>query len=454
MTDQAASVSLDAETCVLGAMLLSTTAVREVRAALVADDFWRGAHRTVFDAACRLADTGQTPDPVTVSDELSRRGQLDDAGGPIALMELVERTPTAANALHYATIVADLAYDRRVQTAAARLAAAAADPTVDTAAAVADHETALRRRRTSPLRVLSSAELDTIAPPPWLIDGHVPEGLTMLYGPSNTGKTFVALSWACSIAATRPWFGSDVAAGPVVYVYAEGASTAGARVRAWRQATGGDPRELHVVPEPVSLLDPRQLAALSDVVGGLGARLVVIDTLARCYGGDENSTDDMGRFVAACDRLRVDHGCSVVVVHHTGNDRTRARGNTSLFAACDAVVRCTRTASGMVELDCDKAKDAEPFRSWYLTLQPVGPSVSLELQARSAAPRGDRAQVLAQVRNHPAPVDLATLRNLALGDQQLVADLQSSGAVVQIAAGPHVGRWSVPEQAGWAGGAL
>ncbi|MEX2619599.1 MAG: replicative DNA helicase [Egibacteraceae bacterium] len=131
--------NLDAETSVLGAMLLSRDAIAEVSELVGADDFYRGAHRTLYEAVRDLYDQGEPVDPITLADELEHRGSLEDVGGAVGITDLVSRVPTAANALYYARIVAEQALRRRLidaGTGITRLgydAAKGADEAVDAA---------------------------------------------------------------------------------------------------------------------------------------------------------------------------------------------------------------------------------------------------------------------------------------------------------------------------------
>ena len=106
--------NLDAEVSVLGSMLLSRNAVADISEIVGAKDFYRGAHRTIFEAATDLYGRGEPLDTVTLADELDRRGSLDDVGGVVALTGIVQQVPTAANALYYARIVAEHALRRRL----------------------------------------------------------------------------------------------------------------------------------------------------------------------------------------------------------------------------------------------------------------------------------------------------------------------------------------------------
>ncbi|MGH3441615.1 MAG: replicative DNA helicase [Nitriliruptorales bacterium] len=105
---------LEAEVAVLGAALLSRSALAEVMEILRAEDFYRSTHRLVYEAVMELFRRGEAVDPITVVDQLSRSGRLDDAGGASALHDLVASVPTAANAIYYARIVKEKAMLRRL----------------------------------------------------------------------------------------------------------------------------------------------------------------------------------------------------------------------------------------------------------------------------------------------------------------------------------------------------
>ncbi|MGI8574525.1 MAG: replicative DNA helicase [Egibacteraceae bacterium] len=106
--------NLDAEVSVLGSMLLSKDAIAEVSEQIGPQDFYRGAHRTIFEAARNLYDRGEPVDAVTVADELERHDQLEGVGGAVAIAELLSQVPTSANAAYYARIVSDHALRRRL----------------------------------------------------------------------------------------------------------------------------------------------------------------------------------------------------------------------------------------------------------------------------------------------------------------------------------------------------
>jgi replicative DNA helicase len=106
--------NLDAEVAVLGASLLSRPALAEVVEILHAEDFYRAAHRIVFEAIFELFRKGEVIDPITVADQLQSAGRLDDIGGASGIHDLVASVPTAANAAYHARIVSEKAMLRRL----------------------------------------------------------------------------------------------------------------------------------------------------------------------------------------------------------------------------------------------------------------------------------------------------------------------------------------------------
>ncbi|WP_414943534.1 replicative DNA helicase [Amycolatopsis sp. cmx-11-32] len=121
-----------AEQSVLGGMLLSKDAVADVIEALGPDDFYRPAHQAIYDVVLDLYGRGEPADPITVSAELERRGELGRVGGAPYLHTLIATVPTAANAGYYAEIVSEKAVLRRLVEAGTRIVqygygAAAAD---------------------------------------------------------------------------------------------------------------------------------------------------------------------------------------------------------------------------------------------------------------------------------------------------------------------------------------
>jgi replicative DNA helicase len=110
-----------AEQSVLGGMLLSKDAIADVVEVVRANDFYKPAHQTIFDVVVDLYGKGEPADPITVSAELTRLGEIGRVGGAPYLHTLLSSVPTAANAGFYARIVAEQAILRRLVEAGTRI---------------------------------------------------------------------------------------------------------------------------------------------------------------------------------------------------------------------------------------------------------------------------------------------------------------------------------------------
>jgi len=112
---------LIAEQGVLGGMLLSKDAIADVVEIIRERDFYRPAHELIYDAIVDLYGRGEPVDPVTVSAELTKRGDIARAGGAPYLHTLISSVPTAANAGYYAKIVRERAILRRLVEAGTKI---------------------------------------------------------------------------------------------------------------------------------------------------------------------------------------------------------------------------------------------------------------------------------------------------------------------------------------------
>jgi len=110
-----------AEQSVIGGMLLSKDAIADCVEGLKGVDFYRPAHELIYDAILDLYARGEPADAITVSDELTKRGDLARVGGQAYLHQLISEVPTAANAGYYAEIVAERAVLRRLVDAGTKI---------------------------------------------------------------------------------------------------------------------------------------------------------------------------------------------------------------------------------------------------------------------------------------------------------------------------------------------
>jgi len=161
--------NLEAERSVLGAILLHNDAFNLAAEVIDSKDFFRDAHRRIFDKMVKLAERGDAIDLVTLKEELGRAGELDEIGGPAYITALVDGVPRSTNVEHYARIIKEKATLRNLIFSANRILTTAyegaeeADIILDQAEhaifAIADDKV---RDGFVSLRDLAQASLDTI----------------------------------------------------------------------------------------------------------------------------------------------------------------------------------------------------------------------------------------------------------------------------------------------------
>jgi AAA domain-containing protein len=197
----------------------------------------------------------------------------------------------------------------------------------------------------------------------YLVKGLVPrEGLTVIWGPPKSGKSYVTFDLCMHVALGWDYRGRRVHRGPVVYCAFEGQSGIRNRVEAFRQnRLAEDPSPVPFYLQPLLLDLVRDRAELVNVIGAtLEAKpvAVVLDTLNRSLAGSESSDQDMSAYVQAADAIREAFGCAVIVVHHSGIEASRPRGHTSLTGAADAQLAVKRdTSSTVITVTVEWLKD-------------------------------------------------------------------------------------------------
>jgi len=185
---------------------------------------------------------------------------------------------------------------------------------------------------------------------------------TLIAAP-GTAKTFLAVDWACCIATGTPWQGHKVEQGAVLYVAGEGHNGISKRLAGWQKAhkVSLQNAHLYVSDRAVPLNANEGYNALRAAIAEVAETpaLIIVDTLARNFVGDENSSKDMGAFIAAVDDLRRPMQATVLIVHHSGwGAAERGRGSSALFGGVDREWLAKRDGDVIV-LTCLKAKDAE-----------------------------------------------------------------------------------------------
>ncbi len=219
------------------------------------------------------------------------------------------------------------------------------------------------------------------SPPDWVMRGLIERGsLVLVQGATSACKTFLMLNWLVAIALGIPFAGHATRQGWVVLLAGEGRRAMARRLLAFGL---GHHIDLESVPiylsrESVALNSELEAVRVHNAIKreaekrGEPPALIVIDTLARHFDGDENAASDTMHLVNSVTRWFIEEfGCAVALVHHSGHIETgRARGSSAVPAASDYVYRVTRDGA-RVTLACTKAKDTEEPHGMQFDLEGI-----------------------------------------------------------------------------------
>lgn len=216
-----------------------------------------------------------------------------------------------------------------------------------------NRQTRNQRTKRARFRLRGEAEQDARKDPNWIIPGWLPENsLTMLYGPSGSFKSFIALEFALALASG---FGSVLGGKedqrcPTIYLAGEGlVGIEKSRRPAWKYARGVLPED--ILPFytssdfPMLKRSGKELPELIESIQaqGVSPRLIVLDTLAALMAGmNESAAEDATMAMWQLQQLvNAFPGCCVLFVHHSGKDRGQgARGSSAIPAALDVAIEC------------------------------------------------------------------------------------------------------------------
>lgn len=218
-----------------------------------------------------------------------------------------------------------------------------------------------------PLSVAFADELpERYAPPDELVEGVLTAGDgSVLYGDSNSGKTFLVIDMGAAVARGVDWLGKRTEPGLVVYLAAESPASVRCRLQAYQKHHGCKVPNFAIVQSPIDLFDGEadsdrvvQLVRQIERQRGAKVRLIVGDTLARLSAGaNENAGQDMGLVVRRFDRIRTECKAHFLLIHHCGkNAANGSRGWSGIRAAVDTELEVTDSPTGRC-LEVTKQRD-------------------------------------------------------------------------------------------------
>ena len=318
--------NLEAERSVLGAVLLHNDAFNAAAEVIDGNDFFRDAHRRIFDKMVTLVERGDAIDLVTLKEELTRSGELDEVGGPAYIAALVDGVPRSTNIEYYARIIKEKATLRNLIFSANKIVSSAyeaeeeADVILDQAEhaifAIADSK--IRDGFVS-LRELAHSSLDTIEQlharkelitgvPTGFTDldemtsGLQPADLIIIAARPSMGKTSLVLNMAQHVGTktdmTVGIFSLEMSKEQLFLRMLTGE----ARIDAHRLRGG--------------FLGERDWDKLAKAIGTLGEAKIFID---------DSASIGVLEMRAKCRRLAVEHGLHLVIVDYVQLMQGRGR---------------------------------------------------------------------------------------------------------------------------------
>ena len=238
----------------------------------------------------------------------------------------------------------------------------------------------------APLPLLLWKDIQEISAPDKLVRGLFGEGKTAVcYGLPKSGKSFFVTYLAMHIAFGWSFFGRSVLRGGVLYVAAEGAAglknrIVGARIKHQISSSDDASVPFAIIPAAINLGPngedvPRVIAAAAEVerITGQPVRVIVLDTLARVMpGADENSASDMGVTVDRVERIKIETGATIIIVHHAGKAQGAGpRGSSALYGAVDTVIQVTKQKDGDRIATVEAQRDGVEGDCLVFRLEPV-----------------------------------------------------------------------------------
>jgi replicative DNA helicase len=324
MTKQEIPYNVEAESAVLGALLIDPKSIGRIEF-LEEDHFYIQKHRWVYAVIRDLHTRGMPIDFVTLTTELNKRGQLEAAGGSVYISQLVNSVPSAINIESYAHIVMD-AWRRRqmldVVSDVARLAHKQ-DEDIQSAAAYIQSRMAELLTTSQPRQYQAFDELAATIPEiEWLWQSWIPRGmLTLLGATPGAGKSMIALDLSRRVIHAKPFPNGApnpcVDGAPVIYIDAEVVpQIIKERVERWEMDAS---RLFLMLPRPNDMIDFSRIEyqeQLRNMVASIKPALIIVDSLSSITSKGENSIEDVRAILGFLNELANTHNVAVLIIHH------------------------------------------------------------------------------------------------------------------------------------------
>ncbi len=192
-------------------------------------------------------------------------------------------------------------------------------------------------------------------------------GISVLYGDSNCGKTFLAIDIACALALGHIWMGRHVESAFVLYLATESPASVEMRLQAYQKHHSCKVPNFCIVQSPINLYaDGGDAKLIVDLVRkieqerGKKCRLIIGDTLSRlASGANENSGEHMNIVIDRLNYIRTECACHLMLIHHCGkNAALGMRGWSGVRAIIDTEIEVSEDpTTGLRAAEVTKQRD-------------------------------------------------------------------------------------------------
>jgi len=397
---------LDAEAAVLSAALLDSTTIEVARSIVSAEHFYADANRRIFEAIIELTEAGQPADVVSVAGLLRDTGRIEQIGGTPYLFQIADATPSVANVATHAQRVHEKLRLRQL-IATCQLTAAEGYGDCGDVQSFAERASASMRAIAESTPARSFAVLDSdeifaeLAKPDDLIDEVIRRGsLVQCVAYGSSGKTWLAVDAALSVAAGVPWLGRfSCKTGLVTYVdYENGRYEMRRRFQKIARGRGlpFPVRGIELASMPNGYMSDDSFGARM-MTQAKGRDLVIIDTLKAANPGVDENDSRMRNGLDQLRRVGEATGCAFLVLVHskkvsgstmTIDPREAGRGSSAIFDAADSVLHVIYEKDEPMHVTQTKARTGRTIAPFDVTIEDVSEGVCVLAQASKTEEAG------------------------------------------------------------------